>query len=55
LLKKDNKAELQFIEELKATVRGLGFNDATYLELNPDVAEAGVDPLIHYVKSGRLR
>ena len=30
-----------------------GFNDGTYLNNNPDVKAAGVDPFEHYLRSGR--
>lgn len=33
-------------------VRLGGFNEAYYLWSNPDVAEAGVDPLTHFLKHG---
>ncbi len=31
-----------------------GFDPETYLRLNPDVARAGVDPLVHYTRHGHL-
>jgi hypothetical protein len=31
----------------------LGFDPALYLEANPDVAMAGVDPVLHYVEFGK--
>jgi len=30
-----------------------GFDPSTYLELNPDVKMAGVDPILHYIKYGK--
>jgi hypothetical protein len=30
-----------------------GFDPALYLEANPDVAMAGVDPVLHYVEFGK--
>jgi hypothetical protein len=31
----------------------IDFDSKTYLELNPDVAEAGVDPIAHYLSNGK--
>jgi hypothetical protein len=31
----------------------LGFDPALYLEANPDVAMAAVDPVLHYVEFGK--
>lgn len=31
----------------------IGFNSDLYLRRNPDVAQAGVDPLVHFVQNGR--
>jgi len=32
----------------------IDFDPASYLELHPDAAEAGVDPLPHYMTHGRF-
>ena len=46
---KDVDAQQTAISEIRAS--GL-FNSEWYLRNNPDVAEAGVDPLVHYVTAG---
>ena len=38
---------------LRENPESIGFNPDTYLKRNPDVAAAGVDPLVHFVEYGR--
>lgn len=47
LFQKSSQRIEQRIEDFK------DFDPEAYLKLNPDVREAGVDPLLHYINHGR--
>lgn len=46
------KIELQFLRLKKQSVIPKNFDPNQYLQLNPDVKEAGVDPEFHFLKYG---
>jgi hypothetical protein len=41
-------------DEVRADTLPVDFDPTKYLELHPDVAEAGVDPVFHYMTHGRF-
>ena len=47
-------AMLSYARQMKRLQREGLFDGAEYLSANPDVAEAGVDPLYHYLRHGML-
>ncbi len=47
------RARASELDRLAAMVRASGlFDEAWYLEMNPDVARSGADPVMHYIEAG---
>ncbi|WP_170318412.1 glycosyltransferase family protein [Sphingomonas sp. PAMC 26621] len=48
-----SEIEQRLFKAISISTEGVGFDPAIYLERNPDVASAAVDPLEHFVKHGQ--
>ena len=52
-LRRPQLAQEELLPRAELEASGL-FDRAWYLEVNPDVARAGLDPLLHYLRAGRF-